>query len=399
VSSTNAALAERGIPRHRIAAVQTANNHTERAQLFRSVRDGRIAVLIGSTYSMGVGVNVQTRLVASHILTPPWRPDEVEQAEGRILRQGNQNPTVELLRYVSEGSYDGYSWQTIERKARFIGQIMIAPDALGRQLVDEDAVADEYAILKAIATGDPRILTAAQLESQVIALERARRVHDRGQQRIGSHIDQLAAGLGTARTARRRLEELLPQYKTETPTLLHDQRTTATLTPGEAGNTERLGQHILEQARRHQWGRPAQIVAHAHGVPFQLHLDGIHFHVAPPGIEHSEIRRSWERGALLSHSTNPIGIGQAVTNLARSLPEQHHRLAGYIDQQQQRLDDLTAKADTPFAHRDQLDTKRRDLAALHAELTAITEPGPAPEPAPAAQPEPTRPTRSIGFDL
>ncbi len=304
-----------------------------------------------------------------------------------------------MLRYVAEGSYDGYSWQTIERKARFIGQIMTAPDALGRQLVDEDAVADEYAILKAIATGDPRILTAAQLESQVTALERARRVHDRGQKRIRCHIDQIAAGLETARTARRTLDELLPRHNPDTPTLLHDERTTTTHTAGETGNTERLGQHIADAARRHHYGRPPQLIAHLSGLPFHLHLEGAHFHVAPGGIDHLEVRRSWERGALLSHSTNPIGIGQAVTNLARSLPEHHQRLSGYIDQQQQRLDDLTAKADTPFAHRDELDTKRRDLAALHAELTAITEPGPAPEPAPAAQPEPTRPTRSIGIDL
>jgi hypothetical protein len=118
------------------------------------------------------------------------------------------------------------------------------------------------------------------------------------------------------------------------------------------------------------------------------------FHISPPGLDHHDIRRSWERVTLLSPHTNPIGIGQAVINLARSLPEQHQRLADYGEQQRQRLDELTAKADTPFANADELDRKRRDLAALHTELTAITEPELAPPPALAV-----RPGRSAGIDL
>jgi hypothetical protein len=137
-----------------VAFVQDYNEDTAKASLFKAVREGKVRVLCGSTAKMGEGTNVQRRLVALHHLDAPWRPADIEQREGRILRQGNENEYVKVLRYVTEGSFDAYMWQTLETKCRFISQVMTG-DATMRRAEDVDAAALTYAEVKAIASGNP----------------------------------------------------------------------------------------------------------------------------------------------------------------------------------------------------------------------------------------------------
>jgi len=117
-------LVEMGVPGAEIAFIHDFDSDSAKEELFKAVRDGRVRILLGSTGKMGVGTNVQTRLVALHHLDAPWRPADVEQREGRIIRQGNLNEEVRIYRYVTEGSFDAYIWQTLETKARFIAQVM-----------------------------------------------------------------------------------------------------------------------------------------------------------------------------------------------------------------------------------------------------------------------------------
>src|SRR5271155_662965 len=120
------------IPKEQIAAIGDADSDAKKQVLFEKVRNGQVRVLIGSTKKMGMGTNVQKRLVALHHLDAPWKPAEIEQREGRILRQGNSNDQVAIYRYVTEGSFDAYMWQTLETKARFIGQLMVGDNAVRR---------------------------------------------------------------------------------------------------------------------------------------------------------------------------------------------------------------------------------------------------------------------------
>src|SRR5207248_1948360 len=120
------------IPRHQIAIMGDADTDAKKQALFEKVRQGTVRVLIGSTSKMGTGTNVQKRLVWLHHLDAPWKPAEVEQREGRILRQGNLNPEVGISRYVTEGSFDAYMWHTLETKARFIAQVMTGESAVRR---------------------------------------------------------------------------------------------------------------------------------------------------------------------------------------------------------------------------------------------------------------------------
>ena len=158
-----------GIPEMEIAFIHGAETDVQKATLFKAVREGRVRVLLGSTAKMGVGTNVQTRLTALHHLDAPWRPCDVEQREGRILRQGNECEEVEVFRYVTEGSFDSYMWQTLETKARFIAQVMKGDQGI-RSLEDVELAALSYAEVKALASGNPLVIEKAGVDAEVAKL-------------------------------------------------------------------------------------------------------------------------------------------------------------------------------------------------------------------------------------
>jgi N12 class adenine-specific DNA methylase len=172
-----------GIPDTEIAFIQDYDADNAKLALFRAVREGKIRVLFGSTQKMGSGTNVQERLIALHHLDAPWRPADVEQREGRILRQGNKNSSVLIYRYVTEGSFDAYMWQTLETKAKFIAQVM-SGDMTVRRLEDMDSAALTYAEVKAIASGNPLVIEKAQVDAELIRLTRLRHAHAEEQYRI-----------------------------------------------------------------------------------------------------------------------------------------------------------------------------------------------------------------------
>jgi len=170
-------LTARGIPGAQIATIGDADSDAKKRALFDQVRSGQVRVLIGSTTKMGTGTNVQKRLEALHELDAPWKPAEVEQREGRILRQGNENEEVAIYRYVTEGSFDAFMWQALETKARFIGQIMTG-EATARRAEDIGGQELSYAEVKAIASGNPAVLTLAEADAELQRLAILKRNHD-----------------------------------------------------------------------------------------------------------------------------------------------------------------------------------------------------------------------------
>jgi N12 class adenine-specific DNA methylase len=169
-------LVANGIPREQIAAIGDAESDAKKQALFEKVRQGSVRVLIGSTQKMGTGTNVQKRLVALHHLDAPWKPAEVEQRDGRILRQGNENEEVAVYRYVTEGSFDAYMWQALETKARFIGQV-ITGDNVARRAEDIGGQELSYAEVKAIASGNPAVLTLAEADAELQRLTLLKKNH------------------------------------------------------------------------------------------------------------------------------------------------------------------------------------------------------------------------------
>jgi N12 class adenine-specific DNA methylase len=169
-------LIARGIPAEEIAFIHDAPKSKDKENLYAAVREGRIRVLIGSTEKCGVGMNVQERLIAEHHLDPPWRPSDIEQREGRILRQGNRNSKVLILTYVTQGrdgqlGFDSYSWQTLARKAQMVAQVMNG-DTTVRSVDDVSSSALSFDEIKAIATGNPLIIEKATVDSRVTELSR-----------------------------------------------------------------------------------------------------------------------------------------------------------------------------------------------------------------------------------
>jgi len=173
-------LTARGLSREAIRFVHEARTDRDKGELFAACRAGSVAVLVGSTEKMGVGTNVQARAVALHHLDCPWRPADVAQREGRVLRQGNLNAEVQILRYVTERSFDGYMWQTVERKARFIAQVMRGRLDV-REIEDIGDAALSYNEVKALATGNPLLMDKAEADAELTRLERAERAHHRNQ--------------------------------------------------------------------------------------------------------------------------------------------------------------------------------------------------------------------------
>lgn len=163
-------LIDRGIPEEEIAFIHDANTDARKQELFNKVRRGQVRVLIGSTQKMGAGTNCQDRLIALHDLDCPWRPSDLIQRSGRIIRQGNKNPEVDIYRYVTEGTFDAYLYQLVENKQRFISQIMTSKTPV-RFAEDIDETALSYAEIKALAAGNPDIIEKTELDTQVAKLK------------------------------------------------------------------------------------------------------------------------------------------------------------------------------------------------------------------------------------
>ena len=176
-------LIDAGMPPEQIAFIHDANTEVKKRELFAKVRSGQVRVLMGSTAKMGAGTNVQDRLVALHDLDCPWRPRDLTQRKGRIERQGNQNKLVHVCRYVTEGTFDAYLWQTVESKQKFISQIMTSKSPV-RSCEDVDATALSFAEIKALCAGDPRIKERMDLDIEVSKLKIMKADHNSKQFRL-----------------------------------------------------------------------------------------------------------------------------------------------------------------------------------------------------------------------
>lgn len=371
-------LVAKGMDPARIKFVQDANNNEKKARLFASCREGHVDVLIGSTETMGVGTNVQVRAVALHHMDCPWRPADVEQREGRILRQGNQNPEIQILRYVTEGSFDAFSWQTVERKQRFISQMMHgSTDARG----GEDLTSGQtlsYSEVKALASGNPLIMERAQAEQDVTKLERLSRAHARNQQ-------QRQGVIASTHRDEDELRKLVPAVES----LIASRADThgdafRALVQGQpaldrASAGEMLAQEITPHAARlaaDPSGRamPAgEVVIGA--TPFTLSvqrsLGSNQLLATMPGLDERALRI--DLNDVLAGGVGPITrLENRVNGLDVLLDDTHHRLEVVLSERMEATEGVGA----PFARADALAAARARLVEIDAQLNALANPTP-----------------------
>jgi hypothetical protein len=355
-------LVARGIPREEIAAVGDADSDAKKQALFEKVRQGTVRVLIGSTSKMGTGTNVQKRLAAMHHLDAPWKPAEVEQRDGRILRQGNENKEVAVYRYVTEGSFDAYMWQALETKAKFISQVMTGEAAIRRA---EDVGGQElsYAEVKAIASGNPAVLTLAEADAELQRLAVLRR----------NHADEQYI-------ARRKLKELPEQIGRQEQRLAALTADAATLhgkdelvVGGRPGSEAILGAALtrlpdaVDRPRRFPLGT-------FHGLAF-----GIERH--PGGAADVYLEgRAFRTGVLAKESQGPRAVMNALHRLASTYTERCEETRAELALARTQLRDYEARLGRPFAYAAYLDelTGLRDrLKVALSDATAEGEPTPA----------------------
>lgn len=206
-------LIEKGIPENEIEFIHNADTDNKKSNLFKNVRNGNVRVLLGSTSKMGAGTNVQDRLIALHHVDTPWRPSDVEQREGRILRQGNQNKCVEIIIYITKESFDAYSWQLIETKQKFISQIYRGDTSI-REIDDMDSNTLNYAQVKAIASGNPLILEKFNIDNEIQKLQNQERNYRATQFRLHDNIDKIIPeAIKISQNKINKLEQVIPKIQ------------------------------------------------------------------------------------------------------------------------------------------------------------------------------------------
>ena len=372
-------LIARGMRPEAIQFIHDAIKPAEKLSLMHRCRTGEVSVLIGSTEKMGTGTNVQTRLRALHHVDVPWRPADLEQREGRIIRQGNQNHEVDILNYVTEGAYDTVMWQKVEAKALFIEQVK-------RENVTTDEIEDlgggdlsgAAAETKAIATGDPRYVKQVQLDEDVKRLQALESAHHDA----------------TARRDRQKLatQKELKQVQTDLETLRpivadiaeRGQRP-AQVSVGDHTYTERKHAATpLAQACRHTFAslRDASsyttkpLGATINGIPIiarrnhfknelQLTLDVPSTNVA---IEQDELLATAPTSAADNAAAKARGLLQRIENAYKDVPHHHTRLQRRAERLRAEIDDLDSTCLGEFEHAEELAAKRHELNALTAQL-------------------------------
>jgi N12 class adenine-specific DNA methylase len=353
-------LAARGIPSGEIAVVGDADTDAKKQALFERVRAGTVRVLLGSTQKMGTGTNVQKRLAALHHLDAPWKPAEVEQRDGRILRQGNENEEVAIFRYVTQGSFDSYMWQALETKARFIAQVMTGESA-ARRADDVGGQELSYAEVKAIASGNPAVLTLAEADAELQRLSVLRKQHADEQFLARRRLRELPE---TIQRVTQRLAELTADR--ETSERNPDEFTVA----GRTGARDDLFTHLGKQVNS-----IPEHVSETRRFPLGTY-QGLAFGVLqhPSGAADVYLEGAATRHALLARDAHgPRAVMNALQRLAGSYQGQcdtaHQELAVAEGQ----LRDYQARLGAPFPH----DAYLAELTALRDQLkTGLSQTAP-----------------------
>ena len=351
-------LIEKGVPPEEIAFIHDANTETRKAELFAKVRSGQVRFLLGSTAKMGAGTNVQDRLIALHHLDVPWRPSDIEQQEGRILRQGNMNDKVKIFRYVTEGTFDSYSWQLIENKQKFIGQIMTSKSPV-RSCEDIDEAALSYAEVKALATGNPYIKEKMDLDIQVSKLKLLKANHTSQRYRLEDNIAKHYPMQIIA------LKERLEGYRTDIQTYAAHKPVDKDAFSMKIGNRtymdkKEAGAALIDMCRSAKQPNMAVTIGEYQGFKMSVSFDSFFskFTISLKGSLSHEV----EIGA------DPLGNLQRLSNALERMTGKMADVEQKLSNVEHQLETAKVEVTKPFAQEQELAEKLERLAELNALL-------------------------------
>ena len=351
-------LKEKGVPPEEIAFIHDANTEKRKAELFAKVRSGQVRFLLGSTAKMGAGTNVQDRLIALHHLDVPWRPSDIEQQEGRILRQGNMNDKVKIFRYVTEGTFDSYSWQLIENKQKFIGQIMTSKSPV-RSCEDIDEAALSYAEVKALATGNPYIKEKMDLDIQVSKMKLLKANHTSQRYRLEDNIAKHYPMQITA------LKERLEGYRADIQTYAAHKPVDKDAFSMKIGNRtytdkKEAGAALIDMCRSAKQPNMAVTIGEYQGFKMSVSFDSFFskFTISLKGSLSHEV----EIGA------DPLGNLQRLSNALEGMTGKMADVEQKLSNVEHQLETAKVEVTKPFAQEQELAEKLERLAELNTLL-------------------------------
>ena len=351
-------LIEKGVPPEEIAFIHEPNTELRKAELFGKVRSGQVRFLLGSTQKMGAGTNVQDRLIALHHLDVPWRPSDIEQQEGRILRQGNLNPKVKIFRYVTEGTFDSYSWQLIENKQKFIGQIMTSKSPV-RSCEDVDEAALTYAEVKALATGNPYIKEKMDLDIQVSKLKLMKANHTsqkyRLEDNIAKHYPQQITIL------KERISGMQADIQTAKANLPVDKEQFS-MKVGDKLYTDKkeAGTALVEMCKEIKTVNAPAVIGEYAGFKMAVSFDAFN-HKFVMNLK-GQLSHNLEVGS------DPLGNISRINHALESMPRQLMEAQTKLETVEHQLETAKVEVTKPFAQEAELAEKLERLSALNALL-------------------------------
>ncbi len=344
-------LYELGIPMEEMAFIHEADTNVKKKVLFHKVNSGQVRVIFGSTEKLGTGANIQKHLVALHHIDAPWRPRDVQQREGRILRQGNTNKTVSIYRYVTAGTFDAYTWQTLEVKARFIAQVM-TDSVVPRTAEDIEGMVLNYAEVKALASGNPLIKEKLKVDMEIKRLETLKSQYMSEKYRLKSEITRITANIegysGKIERLQKDLERLdIPsEFRITINGRVFADRTDA-------------GYEIIALSRRVRAGASLLIGSYA---GFDLYIQNnplshLPLIVAKGDVEHEGRISGSALGTITSLDHSLKLIGKEITDIK-----------DHIEKQTKRLGEIKVEHEKPFAHEKSLEKLLKKQKVINKKL-------------------------------
>lgn len=365
-------LLSMGIPDEEIAFIHNAKSEAQKKDLFSKVRAGQVRVLLGSTARMGAGTNCQHKLIALHHVDCPWRPSDLQQREGRIIRQGNENPEVDIYSYVTEGTFDAYLYQLVESKQKFISQIMTSKSPV-RSAEDVDEQALSYAEIKALASGNPMIKEKMDLDIEVSRLKLLK----------ANHLSQrYALEDAIAKTFPRDIAETkarLAGYGTDIATVKeHTSPNTDGFSPMTLAGTDyaekkEAGGALLALCQNMLSPEPT-LVGSYRGLTLELSFDSF--------AQEYRLTMIGQLRHMVTLGTDVFGNLQRMDNLLETLPVKEQTCRERLDDLQTQLETAKAEVDKPFVRENELRIKTARLEELNALLNMDNKEQPEVEPEP-----------------
>ena len=351
-------LVAKGIPREEIAFIHEANTETKKAELFAKVRSGQVRILLGSTPKLGAGTNIQDRLIALHHLDCPWKPSDLEQQEGRILRQGNRNQKVKIFRYVTENTFDSYMWQILENKQKFISQIMTSKSPV-RACDDVDDTALTYAEIKALATGNPYIKEKMDLDIQVSKLKLMRANHTSQIYSLESDIARRYPAEITA--AKERIAGLKADLAVAKP-LLEQDKEKFSITVEDRVYTDRkeAGSAILAGCAAMKIAKTEGQIADLGGFAISSRFDAF--------AQTFKLTIKRQSSYTIELGSDPAGNIQRILNALASIEKTLPQVERRLETLQQQLAEAKEEVQRSFPQEAELNEKSARLAELNALL-------------------------------